>query len=67
MTRFAFFDITPQLSIRRVGDQVEIGFDAGRLESAPDLAGPWAEVATQPPLRVTSGGASGFYRVRQAP
>ncbi|MBI4661725.1 MAG: immunoglobulin domain-containing protein [Verrucomicrobia bacterium] len=66
---FGFSGSSPasRLSISRVGNQIEIGWTGGTLESAGSVTGPWTAVtgATAPAFRTTPGSASAFYRVRQ--
>lgn len=65
MTRFAFLNLPPQLAIRRLGNQLEISFDAGTLEFAAQPSGPWTPVAVNSPLLVTPLEPQGYYRVHQ--
>ena len=54
------------LHIQGSASDVEIIWQAGRLETANDIAGPWEPVAdaTPPYCRITENGLARFYRVR---
>jgi hypothetical protein len=56
-----------RLQIKWSGAQLEIGWPSGKLESAANLLGPWAEVsgATAPSYKVTPGDGAAYYRARQ--
>jgi hypothetical protein len=55
------------LSTQYSGGTVEIAWQAGTLQSATDLNGPWTSVtnAFAPSYLVTPSGAQMFYRVKQ--
>jgi hypothetical protein len=57
----------PTLSINRAGDQLEVTWSAGTLESASTISGPWAPVtgATASPYRTSVSGTAMFFRARQ--
>jgi hypothetical protein len=55
------------LRIERAGQQLRLRWNAGALEFAPNVTGPWTPVsgAAPPEHFVVPGQATGFYRVRQ--
>jgi hypothetical protein len=57
----------PTLSISRSGNQVEISWSAGILESASSLSGTWSTVqgAAPPSYKTTPDGTQKYFRVRQ--
>jgi hypothetical protein len=56
-----------KVSITRSGNQVEIGWPAGTLESAASILGPWSAVAgaAAPSYKLTSDGVQKYFRVRR--
>ncbi|MCS7089176.1 MAG: LamG-like jellyroll fold domain-containing protein [Verrucomicrobiota bacterium] len=55
------------LSVRRVGEQIELRWDRGVLQHAPAVTGPWTDVPGNPnsPWLVTPVEISRYYRTRQ--
>lgn len=65
ITRFATLTLAPTLSLKRSGDELEIGFTNGTLEFAHSVNGPWKPVLPSvSPLRITTDQLRTFYRVR---
>jgi ligand-binding sensor domain-containing protein len=58
---------TPTLSISRSGNQVEISWSAGTLESATSATGPWSVVAgaVSPSYKVTPDEMQRYFRARR--
>ena len=56
----------PSLSIRRVGDLIDIRWSGGTLQHSPAIAGPWKDVHVSSPLRINRSWwrSSEFFRVR---
>lgn len=56
----------PSLSIRRVGDLIDIRWSGGTLQHSPAIAGPWKDVHVSSPLRINRSWwrPSEFFRVR---
>lgn len=55
------------LSVRRIGNQIELQWTRGVLQHAPAVTGPWTDVPGNPgsPLLVTPAETGRFYRTRQ--
>jgi hypothetical protein len=55
------------LSVRKVGEQIELQWNRGVLQHAPAVTGPWTDVPGNPasPFRVTPSETMRFYRTRQ--
>ena len=56
----------PSLSIRRVGNLIDIRWSGGTLQHSPAIAGPWKDVHVSSPLRLDRSWwrPSEFFRVR---
>lgn len=58
--------VTPSLPVitwNRIGSQMQLSWNRGRLQSAPEIAGPWSDVAEAfSPLQISTAGSRRFYR-----
>ena len=56
----------PSLSIRRVGNLIDIRWSGGTLQHSPTIAGPWKDVHVSSPLQLNRSWwrSSEFFRVR---